>query len=101
MVIFWILAALVSLSAFGYGMILMQWGLVGSLLFALAVLVFCRGLITWIRRSLILRERIADDDDTNKRTLETNRYIFWRRILRGHPKRISPPERADGRTSAS
>ncbi|MDQ6741672.1 MAG: AAA family ATPase [Candidatus Dormibacteraeota bacterium] len=80
MVIFWIFAALVSLSAFGYGMILMQWGLVGSLLFALAVLIFCRGLITWMRRSLILRERIADDEDTNKRTLETNRYIFWRRI---------------------
>ncbi|MDQ6922424.1 MAG: hypothetical protein M3170_12570, partial [Candidatus Dormibacteraeota bacterium] len=69
MVIFWIFAALVSLSAFGYGMILMQWGLVGSLLFALAVLIFCRGLITWMRRSLILRERIADDEDTNKRTL--------------------------------
>jgi len=64
MVIFWIFAALVSLSAFGYGMILMQWGLVGSLLFALAVLIFCRGLITWMRRSLILRERIADDEDS-------------------------------------
>jgi ATP-dependent Zn protease len=80
MVIFWIFAALVSLSAFGYGMILMQWGPVGSALFALAVLLFCRGLITWIRRSLILRERIADDEDTTKRTLETNRYIFWRRV---------------------
>jgi ATP-dependent Zn protease len=80
MVIFWIFAALVSLSAFGYGLILMQWGPVGSLIFALLVLLFCRGIITWIRRALILREKLADDDDTDKRTLETNRYIFWRRV---------------------
>jgi ATP-dependent Zn protease len=80
MVIFWIFAALVSLSAFGYGMFLMQWGVVGSLLFAVAALLLSRGLLSWIRRSLILRERIADDEDVDKRTIETNRFIFWRRL---------------------
>ena len=80
MVIFWIFAALVSLSAFGYGLVLMQWGVLGSVLFALAALLLSRGLLSWARRSLILRERIADDDDINKRTIETNRFIFWRRF---------------------
>jgi ATP-dependent Zn protease len=80
MIIFWIFAALVSLSAFGYGLVLMQWGWLGSFLFAIAALLVSRGLLSWIRRSLILRERLPDDESIDKRTIETNRYVFWRRL---------------------
>jgi ATP-dependent Zn protease len=79
MIVFWIFALLVATSAFAYGLFLMQWGLVGSLLFALITILFMRGILSWIRRSLVLRERMSDYDDQDRRTLETNRYIFWRR----------------------
>src|SRR5205809_778371 len=79
MPVFWIFALLLAASAFAYGM-LMQWGPIGSFLFALLALLFLRGLLSWIRRSLVLRERIPDETDQTVRTLETNRYIFWRRM---------------------
>src|SRR5437868_14783257 len=60
MVIFWIFAALESLSAFGYGMFLMQWGVVGSLLYPFATLLLSRGLLSWLLCTLILRVCIAD-----------------------------------------
>jgi ATP-dependent Zn protease len=40
-----------------------------------------RGIVSWIRRSMVLRERLPDEDDGDRRTLETNRYIFWRRLF--------------------
>ncbi|MDQ6691704.1 MAG: AAA family ATPase [Candidatus Dormibacteraeota bacterium] len=40
-----------------------------------------RGAFSYARRALVLREAIADENDPDKRTLETNRYIFWRRIF--------------------
>ncbi len=79
MIVFWIFALLVGTSAFGYGLFLMQWGPVASFLFALASVIILRGLLSWIRRSLVLSERISDEREQSKRTLETNRYIFWRR----------------------
>jgi ATP-dependent Zn protease len=80
MIVFWIFALLVATSAFAYGLLLMQWGFIGSLLFAIASVLILRGILSWVRRSLVLRERIADDSSQDKRTLETNRYIFWRRM---------------------
>jgi ATP-dependent Zn protease len=65
-------------TAFAYGLLL-QWGPVGSFLFALAAILILRGLLSWVRRSLVLRESIADEPTAARRTLETNRYIFWRR----------------------
>src|SRR5205814_3395913 len=62
-----------------YGLFLMQWGFVGAFLFALLAVLVMRGILSWIRRSLVLHESIADYDDQDRRTLETNRYIFWRR----------------------
>ncbi len=79
MIVFWIFALLVASTAFGYGLFLMQWGVVGALLFALLAVLGMRGILSWIRRSLVLHERISDYDDQDRRTLETNRYIFWRR----------------------
>src|SRR5262249_58669312 len=65
--------------AFGYGFFLLEWGPMCSFLSALVWLIILRGMLSWIRRSLVLRERIADRSDPDTRTLETNRYIFWRR----------------------
>ncbi len=78
MIVFWIFALMLASSALGYGL-LMQWGPIGSFLFALASLIILRGLMSWIRHSLVLRERISEPNQ-DKRTLETNRYIFWRRF---------------------
>jgi len=80
MIIFWIFALMVAISAFGYGYFLTGWGLIGSFLFALASLLVLRGFLSWIRRSLVLREKMADYDNQDKRTIETNRFIFWRRF---------------------
>src|SRR5258706_5552448 len=41
----------------------------------------CRGILSMIRRSLILRERMSPESDPMTRTVETNRAIFWRRAL--------------------
>ena len=79
MIVFWIFALLVATSAFAYGLLLMQWGLIGSFLFALAAILILRGLLSWVKRSLVLHERIGDEGTATRRTLETNRYIFWRR----------------------
>jgi len=80
MIVFWIFALLVATSAFAYGLLLMQWGFIASFLFALASIVILRGILSWVKRSLVLREKIADESSQDKRTLETNRYIFWRRM---------------------
>jgi ATP-dependent Zn protease len=78
MIVFWIFAVVMAATAFAYGLLL-QWGPVGSFLFALAAILILRGLLSWVRRTLVLGERIADEPTAAKRTLETNRYIFWRR----------------------
>ncbi len=78
MIVFWIFGLLMAATAFAYGM-WMNWGPIGSFLFALAAIVILRGLLSWVKRSLVLRERIGDEPTAAKRTLETNRYIFWRR----------------------
>src|ERR1051326_6603438 len=79
MIVFWIFALLDATSAFAYGLFILGWGLIGAFLFAVASLLVLRGLMSWMRRSLILREKLRDDDNTDKRTIETNRMIFWRR----------------------
>jgi ATP-dependent Zn protease len=81
MIIFWIFALIFGVSAFSYGFLLMGWGAIGSVLFALAGVLAIRGVLSWIRRVLVLRERLPDEADAELRTLETNRYIFWRRVV--------------------
>jgi hypothetical protein len=80
MIAFWFLAALMSVSALAWGLLLMHWGIIGSVLFAVAGLLLLRGLASWVRRSLVLRERLPEEPTTERRVLETNRYIFWRRF---------------------
>ena len=80
MSIFWIFAAIFGITTFAYGSLLAGWGIFGSLVAAVLSMIALRGIVSWIRRSMVLRERLPDDEDPDKRTLETNRYIFWRRL---------------------
>jgi len=81
MIIFWIFAAIFGITTFAYGSLLAGWGIFGSLVAAVFAMIALRGIVSWIRRSLVLRERLPDEDDPDQRTLETNRYIFWRRAF--------------------
>ncbi len=81
MIIFWIFTLFVGASTFAFTYIFLQLGLAWSIADALIAMVVCRGVLSMIRRSLILRERMAPEVDTLTRTVETNRAIFWRRAL--------------------
>ena len=81
MIIFWILTLFVGASAFAFAEIYLQYGVGWSVGFALAAMLLCRGLLSMVRRWLILQERMSPEGDTLTRTVETNRAIFWRRAL--------------------
>jgi len=80
-IIFWIFTFFVGASAFAFAYIFLQLGTLYSLGYALVVMLLCRGILSMIRRSLILRERMSPESDALTRTVETNRAIFWRRAL--------------------
>jgi len=80
-IIFWIFTIFVGASSFAFALIYLQMGILGSLLFAVVSMLVCRGLLTLFRRWLILSERIAGESNPDERTIETNRAIFWRRML--------------------
>ena len=81
MIIFWIFTFFVGSSAFAFAYIFLQLGLGWSVAYALVALLLCRGLLSLVRRWLILSERMSPESDTLTRTVETNRAIFWRRAL--------------------
>jgi ATP-dependent Zn protease len=80
-IIFWIFTLFVGASTFAFTYIFLQLGIEWSIADALVAMLLCRGLLSMVRRSLILRERISPESDTLTRTVETNRAIFWRRAL--------------------
>jgi ATP-dependent Zn protease len=80
-IIFWIFTFFVGASTFAFTYIFLQLGLAWSLADALVAMLVCRGLLSLIRRRLILAERMSPETDTLTRTVETNRAIFWRRAL--------------------
>ena len=81
MIIFWIFTLFVGASTFAFTYIFLQLGLAWSLADALVAMLVCRGLLSLVRRRLILAERMAPETDPLTRTVETNRAIFWRRAL--------------------
>ena len=81
MIIFWIFTVLVGASAFAFAEIALAYGLAGSLIFAVFAMLVCRGLLSIVRRWLIVRETVTPETDVLQRTVETNRAIFWRRVL--------------------
>jgi ATP-dependent Zn protease len=80
-IIFWIFTFFAGASTFAFTNIFLQLGLAWSLADALVAMLVCRGLLSLIRRRLILSERMSPETDTLTRTVETNRAIFWRRAL--------------------
>jgi ATP-dependent Zn protease len=80
-IIFWILTLFVGASAFAFGLIALQLGIVWSIVYALIVMVICRGFLTLFKRWLVLSERIAPENNPDERTIETNRALFWRRMI--------------------
>jgi ATP-dependent Zn protease len=80
-IIFWIFTLFVGASTFAFTYIFLQLGLAWSIADAFVAMLLCRGLLSMVRRSLILRERISPETDILTRTVETNRAIFWRRAL--------------------
>jgi cell division protease FtsH len=80
-IIFWIFTLFVGSSAFAFAYIFLQLGLGWSIGYALLAMLVCRGLLSMGRRWMIVREHIAPEADVNTRTVETNRSIFWKRVL--------------------
>ena len=81
MIIFWIFTLFVGTTAFSFAYIYMQLGLGWSFVYAIVAMLIARGILSIVRRSLIVRERITPETDTTQRTVETNRAVFWKRAL--------------------
>ena len=81
MIIFWILTLFVGASAFAFGLIALQLGIAWSIVYAVVAMIICRGILTLLKRWLILSERIGPEGSVEERTIETNRAIFWRRVF--------------------
>ena len=81
MIIFWIFTLFVGASAFSFGYIALQLGLGLSLLYAVIAMLLARGILSIVRRALIVRERLAAESDVLQRTVETNRAVFWKRAI--------------------
>ncbi|MDR0358854.1 MAG: AAA family ATPase [bacterium] len=79
MIAIWFLALVIGASTLVYGSVVAGWGPVGSVIAALFMIVFVRGIFSWITRSLVVREKLEDHTDTAHRSLEVNRFIFWKR----------------------
>jgi ATP-dependent Zn protease len=80
-IIFWIFTLFVGSSAFAFAFIWLQLGMGWSLAYAVLAMLVCRGVLTLLKRWLILSERISPENTADERTIETNRAIFWRRIM--------------------
>ena len=81
MIGFWIFFILSGISVAAYASFVWSMGPVAALLLGVATVLFLRGAFSWVKRKLILAERIGDEEDSDVRTLETNRFIFWQRIF--------------------
>ncbi|MGH7765477.1 MAG: AAA family ATPase [Candidatus Dormibacteraceae bacterium] len=81
MIIFWIFTLFLGGSAFAFALIFLQLGIAWSIVYAIITMVIARGIFTLFKRWLILSERIAPENKPEERTIETNRTIFWRRMI--------------------
>ena len=77
----WLFALLVGITGFFYAQFILHYDPAWAVLFAVVAVLVVRGLFTYIKRWLILSERLAEEKDQDTRTVETNRYIFWRRLF--------------------
>jgi len=80
-IIFWIFTLFVGATAFSFAFIALQLGLFWSIVYAVVAMLVARGILSIVRRWLIVRERLAPETDVLERTVETNRAVFWRRMF--------------------
>jgi ATP-dependent Zn protease len=80
-IIFWIFTLFVGASAFSFAYIFLQLGVTWSIVYSVFAMLICRGILAMVRRWLILHERVTPPIDVMSRTVETNRAIFWKRVL--------------------
>ena len=81
MIIFWIFTIFVGATAFAFAEIALQLGIGWSLVYAIVAMLLARGILSIIRRALIVRERLTPEADVLQRTVETNRAVFWKRLI--------------------
>src|SRR5579864_1424617 len=81
MIMVWLFALLVGVTGFVYAEFILHYDTPWAFLFAIVAILVVRGLFTYVKRWLILSERLAEEKDQETRTVETNRYIFWRRVF--------------------
>ena len=81
MIIFWIFTFFVGATAYAFADIYLQYGIGWSIVFAVFAMLVFRGLFSIARRWLIVRESVNAQTDVLQRTVETNRAIFWKRVL--------------------
>jgi ATP-dependent Zn protease len=80
-IIFWIFALMSGVSGFVFAHWILRLSFLGAFIWGLAMVVILRGGVSVIRRSLVLRERWPEEKELEGKTLETNRYLFWRRLF--------------------
>jgi len=80
-IIFWIFTFFVGATAYAFADIYLQYGIGWSIVFAVFAMLVFRGLFSIARRWLIVRESVNAQTDVLQRTVETNRAIFWKRVL--------------------
>src|SRR5947208_4502288 len=56
-------------------------GIAMSLLYAVIAMLLARGILSMVRRALIVREKMTPETDVLQRTVETNRAVFWKRAI--------------------
>jgi ATP-dependent Zn protease len=77
----WIFALLFGLLDLLVGIFVLHYDVFWAVVYAIAIVLLIRGAASWIKRYLVLSERVGEEKDADTRTLETNRYIFWRRAF--------------------
>ncbi len=81
MIFVWLFALFLGALGFLWATLVLHYEVFWAFVYALAVVLLIRGIATWIKRYLVLTERVGEEKDAETRTIETNRYIFWRRLI--------------------
>jgi len=79
---FWILFVLCGISVFAWALFVWHASVVMSFVAGIVTVLVLRGFASYFKRYLVLHDRIAEETDGETRTTETNRYTFWRWMLR-------------------
>ncbi len=81
MIFVWLFALFLGMLSFLWATFVLHYEPGWALAYAVAGILLVRGLASWVKRYLVLSERIGEEKNPETRTIETNRYIFWRRVF--------------------